>query len=118
MRSLQWMSAGFALLLGAVYAHAQVVGGGVGAGSGSGTISVTVTTGPPSLSGIKGAPFSADVIEESDQALADGNHIRREMHGRTFRDSEGRTRQEDEFPALMTSGERRVAVLYRPGPPK
>src|SRR5260370_10019260 len=99
MRSLQWMSAGFALTLGAVYVHDQVVGAGGGAGSGSGMISGTVTTsvivGPPSSSGIKGAPFSADVIEESDQALADGNHIRRGMHGRTFRDSEGRTRQED-----------------------
>ncbi len=107
MRSLQWMAAGLALLLGAAYACAQVVGGGSTI-SGTLTASATVNL---SASGVKGVPFSADVIEESDQALVDGNHIRREMHGRIFRDSEGRSRQETEFPTLMAGGEKRMRVM-------
>ena len=51
----------------------------------------------PSFSGIPGQPFSADVIEETDRFLADGNHIHLEAHGRTFRDSQGRTRNETEI---------------------
>lgn len=47
--------------------------------------------------GVKGQPFSADVIEETDQFLADGNHIHRENHGKIFRDSEGRSRTENEI---------------------
>jgi hypothetical protein len=37
------------------------------------------------------------VIEETDRFLADGNHIHRENHGRIFRDSQGRTRNENEI---------------------
>jgi len=104
------MLAGFALLLCGVYAHSQVQGAGVSSSSGSGTVSLSVITSAPSLRGIKGAPFSADVTEESDQALVDGNHIHREMHGRIFRDSEGRTRQEHELLRVMGSEEKRVRV--------
>jgi hypothetical protein len=110
MRSLQWMSAGFALLFGAGYAHAQAQGAGAGTATASATIGLTSPTGPGFRNVIKGAPFSADVIEESDQALADGNHIHREKHGRIFRDSEGRTRQEDESNVVMPNGEKRTHV--------
>ena len=37
------------------------------------------------------------MIEETDRLLADGNHIRRENHGRIFRDSQGRIRNETEM---------------------
>jgi len=43
---------------------------------------------------VKGAPYSADVITESNQSLADGNVISKKTSGRVFRDGEGRTRQE------------------------
>ncbi len=49
------------------------------------------------MTGVKGQPLSADVIEETDHYLADGNHIHRESHGKIFRDSEGRSRNENEI---------------------
>jgi hypothetical protein len=111
----------FALFLFAVVAHAQgtvvtsvQVGDGAGSGSGaeqgSGSVrssnSARVVGGVgsfmvPGLGGVKGRPFSADVIEETDQFLADGNHIHRETHGKIFRDSEGRSRVETEFGGMM-----------------
>ena len=112
----------FALLLFVVTAHPQetsVQGGkkagtgvgngtgyGSGFGSGSRTVVVEARSGlgavggvlgsyiSPGINGIKGQPFSADVIDEDDQLLADGNHIHRESHSKLFRDSEGRTRTE------------------------
>lgn len=50
---------------------------------------------------IKGAPYSADVITETSQTLADGNHISHQDTGRVYRDSEGRTRREQS--AAMTT---------------
>jgi len=43
---------------------------------------------------VKGAPYSAEVVTEMNQALPDGNAITRKTSGRIYRDSEGRTRQE------------------------
>jgi hypothetical protein len=43
---------------------------------------------------VKGAPYSAEVVTEINQALADGNVITRRSAGAIYRDSEGRTRQE------------------------
>lgn len=43
---------------------------------------------------VKGAPYSADVVTESNQPLADGNVISKKTGGRAYRDGEGRTRQE------------------------
>ena len=45
---------------------------------------------------MKGAPYSAEVIVESSQTLADGNRINRKTDGRVYRDSEGRTRREED----------------------
>ncbi|HUI80072.1 MAG TPA: hypothetical protein VLY24_19225 [Bryobacteraceae bacterium] len=50
---------------------------------------------------VKGAPYSADVTNETTRTLADGNTIRQVSSGRVYRDSEGRTRQE---PALQALG--------------
>jgi len=46
--------------------------------------------------GVKGIPFSADVEYEFTQVLAGDNHVRRESHGKIFRDGEGRIRNEIE----------------------
>jgi hypothetical protein len=44
--------------------------------------------------GVTNAPFSADVITETTQTLADGNHIHQIVTSKVYRDSEGRTRRE------------------------
>lgn len=46
---------------------------------------------------ITGAPFSAEIVSESVQVLADGNRIVRRSTGRVYRDSQGRTRREDDL---------------------
>jgi hypothetical protein len=66
-----------------------VVGGYIGPGMGFG-------------GDVLGLPFSADVIEESEQFLADGNRIHRETSGKMFRDSQGRTRTESEIGGMGT----------------
>jgi hypothetical protein len=43
---------------------------------------------------VKGAPYSATAVSETRQMLADGNRIVRSSSTRLFRDSQGRTRQE------------------------
>src|SRR4249919_3388389 len=45
---------------------------------------------------MKGAPYSAETIVESSQTLADGNRISRKTTGQVYRDSEGRTRREED----------------------
>ena len=45
---------------------------------------------------VKGAPYSADVITETRQTLADGNTIEHATHGAIYRDGMGRVRQEME----------------------
>jgi hypothetical protein len=56
-----------------------------------------MTIGRPNYlgTGITGAPYSAEELDESVQTLADGTHIRHSMPGaKTYRDSMGRTRTE------------------------
>src|SRR3954465_8480934 len=45
---------------------------------------------------MKAAPYSAETIVEGNQVLADGNRITQKTTGRVYRDSEGRTRREDD----------------------
>jgi hypothetical protein len=52
---------------------------------------------------IKGAPYSAETLVEGTQQLADGNRINRKTTGRVYRDSEGRTRREDDRPNGTTA---------------
>ena len=55
---------------------------------------------------IKGAPYSADVVVESTQTLADGNHISNQETSRVYRDGEGRTRREQSGTmSTLTRGE-------------
>lgn len=44
----------------------------------------------------KGAPYSADTVVENTQTLADGNRISRKTTGSVYRDTEGRTRREED----------------------
>jgi hypothetical protein len=55
---------------------------------------------------MKGAPYSAETAVESSQTLADGNRINRKTTGWVYRDSEGRTRREEEvtMTALTPNG--------------
>jgi hypothetical protein len=59
--------------------------------------------GPAKL--VKGAPYSAEVVTENNQPLADGNVITRRTSGAVYRDSAGRTRQE-------SGGEGRERTIY------
>jgi hypothetical protein len=43
---------------------------------------------------VKGAPYSAEVVTETNQSLADGNVDHAQDAGAIYRDAEGRTRQE------------------------
>src|SRR6516162_4898945 len=43
---------------------------------------------------VKGAPYSAEVVNDTVQILLDGNRISRHTVARVYRDSEGRTRRE------------------------
>ena len=43
---------------------------------------------------VKGAPYSGDLIIETVQTLADGNHITNKSVSKVYRDSRGRTRRE------------------------
>ncbi|HEX3092890.1 MAG TPA: hypothetical protein VHW72_09730, partial [Candidatus Angelobacter sp.] len=93
MQKLRAILVAFSLVIFAVViAHAQgtvvtsvQVGQGRGAGTGTGNgtgigavSGVIGGFGGLGFSGTPGQPFSADVIEETDRLLADGNHIHRE----------------------------------------
>jgi hypothetical protein len=52
------------------------------------------------MSPVQGAPFSATIVNESIQTLADGNRIVQRFTGTTARDSEGRTRRDTELPPI------------------
>jgi len=43
---------------------------------------------------VKNAPYSAEIVTENNQALADGNVISKKTSSRVYRDAQGRTREE------------------------
>ncbi|HTS50040.1 MAG TPA: hypothetical protein VMH05_18960 [Bryobacteraceae bacterium] len=49
---------------------------------------------------VQGAPYSATIVNESTQTLADGNRIVQRATGSTARDSQGRTRQDMALPSI------------------
>ena len=49
---------------------------------------------------VKGAPYSADAVTETNQTLADGNRITRKSTATVYRDSAGRTRREETMAAI------------------
>jgi len=48
---------------------------------------------------VKGAPYSAEIVNEMSQTLGDGNRIFRRTTSRVYRDNEGRTRREEDRPS-------------------
>lgn len=63
---------------------------------------------------VKGAPFSAEAVSETTQALADGNRISHKKTSSIYRDSEGRTRRDETANAVgpfATAGEPRQTVF-------
>jgi hypothetical protein len=61
------------------------------------TFSANTLSSGINLRAVAGVPFSADVVSQSTQVLADGTPVTRETHGKMFRDSAGRTRSETEL---------------------
>lgn len=57
---------------------------------------VEVAARVPFEKAVQGAPYSAETVIESAQALADGNRINQKTTGRVYRDGEGRTRREED----------------------
>jgi hypothetical protein len=51
---------------------------------------------------VKNAPYSADMITETTQALPDGNRIHQTVTSRFYRDSDGRTRREQSLNGLSS----------------
>ena len=65
---------------------------------------------------IKGAPFSAQVVSENTQTLANGVHISSKSAGMLYRDSDGRTRSEeprDGDPEMVLINDPIAGVSYR-----
>jgi hypothetical protein len=52
---------------------------------------------------VTGQPYSAEIVSESIQTLADGNRIVQRSTGRVFRDSQGRVRREEDRPSGVPS---------------
>jgi TonB family protein len=63
---------------------------------------------------VKGAPFSADILSETVQALPDGNRIVQRSEGRIYRDSQGRTRNERTYQMGGSSEQRQVININDP----
>ena len=59
--------------------------------------SVSTLSGGINLRSVEGAPFSADVVNETVEAMPDGTSSRHATHGKMFRDAAGRTRSETEL---------------------
>jgi hypothetical protein len=62
---------------------------------------------------VKNAPYSADVVTESTQTLGDGNHIRQSSTSHVYRDSEGRTRQEQSLSGISSIAGNTSSTLPR-----
>ena len=63
---------------------------------------------------VKGAPYSAETVNENIQVLADGNRIVHKNSGVIYRDSEGRMRREQTIDAIgpwSTSGEPMKSIV-------
>jgi hypothetical protein len=63
---------------------------------------------------VKGAPYSADEVNETNQMLADGTRIHREVKTSVYRDSEGRTRRETPDNITITDPVANVTYLLDP----
>ena len=75
--------------------------------------SLSTLSGGINLRSVEGAPFSADVVNETVEAMPDGTSSRQTTHGKMFRDSAGRTRSETELigPNTGAAPRRFVAII-------
>jgi hypothetical protein len=108
MKSLRWLLAGFLLLALTTTVLAQ------NAPASGGVIGSYLTPPGAARGSVKGLPFSADVVNEFTQVLGDGTRIHRESPGKTFRDSEGRTRNERVNEMLGQTGTRTTVTIEDP----
>jgi hypothetical protein len=77
--------------------------------------SVSTLSSGINLRSVEGAPFSADVVNETVEAMPDGTDSRQATHGKMFRDSAGRTRSETELIGPNTGAEpRRFVTIIDP----
>jgi hypothetical protein len=86
----------------AVVAVAVVLTAVVGlAGQEAGTANTVVarTRVPLESKDVKGAPYSAEIVNDHVQLLADGNRISEHSTGRVYRDKDGRVRREEDRPS-------------------
>ncbi|HZU30010.1 MAG TPA: hypothetical protein VFB79_02775 [Candidatus Angelobacter sp.] len=72
--------------------------------------SISTLSGGINLRSIQGAPFSADVVNQSSQPQAGGAIAAHETHGKMFRDSAGRTRSEVEIESPASGAQARHYV--------
>jgi len=63
---------------------------------------------------VKGAPYSGEEVNQTDQALADGTRIHRENRTTVYRDSEGRTRRETPDNITITDPVANVTYFLNP----
>jgi hypothetical protein len=107
-----------ALLALAAVAHAQPSRGGRfgppgGPGAAPDARLIGAVAGNP-RSVVRSAPYSADVVTETTQVLADGNRIRRTVTAKVYRDAEGRVRNEQSLAGLgmLAPGAASSQVIY------
>src|ERR1017187_6236114 len=63
---------------------------------------------------VKGAPYSAEEVTETNQMLADGTRIHRENRTTVYRDREGRTRRESPDNITITDPVANVTYILNP----
>jgi hypothetical protein len=63
---------------------------------------------------VKGAPYSGEEVNQTDQMLADGTRIHRENRTTVYRDSEGRTRRETPDNITITDPVANVTYILNP----
>jgi hypothetical protein len=63
---------------------------------------------------VKGAPYSGEEVNETNQVLADGTRIHRETRTMVYRDSEGRTRRETPENITIVDPVAKVTYLLNP----
>ena len=62
---------------------------------------------------VKGAPYSAEAVTETIQTLSDGNRIINRITSSLYRDSEGRTRREEDATLTTKSANGPVSTVRR-----
>ena len=78
------------------------------------TVMQMKTVGAVRGTSVKGAPYSAEAVNETNQMLADGTRIHRENRTTVYRDSEGRTRHEAPDSITITDPVANVTYFLNP----